>query len=101
MVLNPSSKESFNEIVNGNCGAKVPVVATIIPNHRAKNLGDPFFIRNIEKNPPSIILGLDELGGAFFATSGRFQSFCLPLSLSLIWSKRKKIKCIWKSFYVT
>ena len=50
MVLEPAGKKPFNEIVSIR-GAKVPVDAMIIANHRAKNLGDLFSIRNIEKKP--------------------------------------------------
>ena len=52
-VLNPAGKKPFNEIVSVR-GAKVPVDAMIIANHRAKNFGDLFSIRNIEKKtgPP-------------------------------------------------
>ena len=50
MVLEPAGKKPFNEII-GTRGAKVPVDAMIIANHRAKNLGDLFSIRNIEKKP--------------------------------------------------
>ena len=49
MVLNPAGKP-FNEIVSVR-GANVPVDAMIIANHTAKNLGDLFCIRNIEKKP--------------------------------------------------
>ena len=48
--LTQLGKKPFNEIVSV-CGAKVPVDAMIIANHRAKNLGDLFSIRNIEKKP--------------------------------------------------
>ena len=48
MVLNPVGKKQFNEIVSVR-GPKVPVEAMPMPNHRAKNLGNLFSIRNIEK----------------------------------------------------
>ena len=55
--------KTFNEIVSGR-GAKVPVDAMIIANHRAKNLGDLFSIRNMEKNqPPQSHPTFDRLGG--------------------------------------
>ena len=59
--LTQLGKKPFNEIVSV-CGAKVPVDAMIIANHRAKNLGDLFSIRNIEKKtrPHSLILPLIE-----------------------------------------
>ena len=50
MVLEPAGKKPFNEIVSVR-GAKVPVDTMIIANHRAKNLGDLFSIRNIDKRP--------------------------------------------------
>ena len=50
MILNPAEKKTFNKIVNVR-GAKLPVDAMIIANNRAKNLGDLFSIRNIEKKP--------------------------------------------------
>ena len=50
-VLTLAGKQSFNEIVSVR-GAKVPAVdAMIIANHKAKNLGDLFYIRNVEKKP--------------------------------------------------
>ena len=49
IILN-SAEKPFNQIVSVH-GDKVPVDAMMIANHRAKNLGDLFFIRNIEEKP--------------------------------------------------
>ena len=72
----PLEKNPFNEIACVR-GAKVPVDTMIIANHRAKNLGDLFSIRNIEKtSPPSLILPLIDWA-AFFATTYDPNNFCL------------------------
>ena len=47
-------------------GAKVPVDAMIIANQRAENLGDLFFIRNIQKKtaPPIKVMIVDTVKDA-------------------------------------
>ena len=52
-VLNPTGKKLFNELISGRSKAKIPIDAIIIANQRAKNLGDLFSIRYIEKKPGS------------------------------------------------
>ena len=54
MVLNLAGKKAFNKIASVR-GAKVPVDAMMIANHRAKNLGDIFSIRNIEKKSGPLV----------------------------------------------
>ena len=79
MVPSPCGKKPSNEIISGNFGAKVPVDAMITANHRAKNLGDLFSIRNIEMKPapPSPPTQFHStFRRAIFATTIKSQSSC-------------------------
>ena len=76
-LCNPAGKNPFNEMKSAR-GDKVPVDATNFANYRAKNLGDLFSIRNIEKKnrPSSLILSLIDWG-AFLQQSTTLNSFYL------------------------
>jgi len=70
----------------------VPVDAMIIANHRAKNLGDLFSIRNIEKKTgPQSHPTFDRLGG-FFATFFESQIVSASSLLSLFLLRARKEK---------
>ena len=47
LVLRSHGKTSLNDMESGHDGAKIPIDAMIITNHRAPNLGDMFSYRDI------------------------------------------------------
>ena len=55
LVLRPFGKKRLNEMESGHDGAKIPIDAVIIANHRAPNLGDMFSYRDIGRttSPPA------------------------------------------------
>ena len=53
LVLWPFGKTPLNEMESGHDGAKIPIDAMIIANHRVPNLEDMFSYRDIvRKNSP-------------------------------------------------
>ena len=55
LVLRPFGKTPLNEMESGHDGAKIPIDAMIIANHRAPNLGDILSYRDIGRktSPPA------------------------------------------------